>query len=836
MRVVSRAFVQLTPDLHRACREALVLTTTERLRRNLILAYNNARQRAGDRAWATPDVRTLENYLANLHVERAALDPGLPALLSQEAEFHLFRTTAPRDGSALVALAQQAWNLCQQWSIPISQPGFGRTENGRVFLDWMERLRRRLDGEGLITRAELAGRQDLMTKAPELACLAFERLPRALSGWLDRQAAAGCRIRVLEAASGEASHINRTAFDTPEEELAAVAQWARQLLDRDSGDLHIGIVIPDLGSRHARVLRQFVAELDPVFESGTDGLLDIGGGAPLGDQPVWQGARNWLRLCFESLPAAAARRALNDAFLDLPAVDQLPASFPPVVDLRTMDRSLDLPDLRRLLGLVPVPGLRPLGDWLDNFDVLLDRAGWTGRQAGSVQYQAWQEIRRRMAALRVAADGRRLTAGEALAVLDQLLDGTTFAPERPPATIQVMGYLETTGLHFSHLWVTGLDDQSWPQLPMLNPFVPAALRRHHGVARTTPEAEADFAADRLRQWCASADVLIVSHARLSMESERRASPLIRGYPEATLLDLEPRRAHQEFRHRHGRLEQIQDFQGAALAAGRQRGGTGRIRDQAICPMRGYAIHRLGLTEARLPHGLPDALDRGTLIHEALHRLYEPCLERGVPPSALTTEDFERAADRALVRHYDRFPAAFKARERRRLVALLSVWNGLECERSGSTIAALELDVTAEFEELGLRLRIDRLDRIDDALFVIDYKTGRVGYRLNHDRLIDPQLPIYALTHPEIRGVLYAEVDEQQPRLRGISANEVEPAVVEPPAGGSWPHQLERWQRQLDTLTGEIRQGLATVTPHTTLACQTCHLNAFCRIGWEGGEE
>ena len=242
-----------------------------------------------------------------------------------------------------------------------------------------------------------------------------------------------------------------------------------------------------------------------------------------------------------------------------------------------------------------------------------------------------------------------------------------------------------------------------------------------------------------------------------------------------------------------------------------------------------AVHRLHLDETRTPHGLPDALDRGTLVHEALHRLYEICREGTRSPSELTQEDLEHAADRALVRHYARFPVPFKTRERHRLVSLLAAWNALECEREGVAIEALELDTHAEFDQIGLRLRIDRMDRIQGDLVVIDYKTGPVGNRLNHDRLIDPQLPLYALSNADIRGVLYAQVDEQQPRLKGIAAMDLNHRGIEPPIGGSWEAQLDRWRGQIDTLTREVREGMASVTPYGQAACQTCHLQSFCRI-------
>jgi len=359
-----------------------------------------------------------------------------------------------------------------------------------------------------------------------------------------------------------------------------------------------------------------------------------------------------------------------------------------------------------------------------------------------------------------------------------------------------------------------------------------SLLKVHDVPRTTPEGEAAFAAERLQQWQTSADRLLVSHVRHVQESERRPSPLIRGIPSETLLDLYPGRPHPGFEHQPDQLEALDDHHGLPLPAGTHRGGTGRIRDQAACPFRGYAIHRLGLKETRLPQGLPDALDRGTLIHEALHRLYENARSDGQTPAGLDETRFAQAADQALARHYARFPLPFRRRERERLIVLLAAWNRLEAQREDVTIEALELGLSTDFGGIGLNLRIDRIDRLGDAHIVIDYKTGRIGHQLGHDRLLEPQLPLYALTDESVQGVLYAEVDETRPRLRGIAAMELDRASLDAPAGGSWEAQRSRWQAQVDTLTEEIRTGFATVTPYDKRACQRCHLQWVCRIGSE----
>lgn len=823
------AFVHLHPELEDAVDRALVLTTTERLRRNLIRAYNEAKLAAGQTAWPTPRVLTIGTYLGSLYRSLRRANPDLPVLIGAEAEYALFRATAPANAAELVPLAQEAWNLCHQWGIPIDAAAFSSSENGLTFANWSERLARRLKAENAITRAELIALPELRAQETRIGCLAFEQVPSAITGWLQRQTAE--LIHLSPAAPAERSATAfRTSFDTAEDELAAVSHWARRLLEQYPDSARIGIVVPDLGSRYDAVLRQFTAELDPLLAAGTHGLLDIGGGTPLRAQSIWQPARDWLALCFDRLAVDRARSCLNSPYLSLPRLPVLPANLAPRLSLLQLDRQLELPGLDPEI-LASVRELRgseqPLGGWIDSFRDVLERAGWTGKQAGSIQFQAWQEIDARLDGLKRWADERLLSSQDALQQLDQFLGSVTFAPERPPASIQIMGYLESTGLDFSHLWVTGLDDESWPRLPTLNPFVPVRLLKQHRLPRTTPEQEADFARLRLEQWRASTDLLIVSHVRHMEESERRPSALIRQLP--ALERLEDHRPHPGFSYRPGQLETLADSHGLPLEPGSHRGGTGRIRDQATCPFRGYAVHRLGLKETRQPRGLPDALDRGTLIHEALHRLYENAAGDGLGAAELGTVQFGQAADQALARHYGRFPAAFRARERERLIGLLGAWNRLEARREDVSIEDLELGLQAEFGGIGLNLRIDRIDRIGEAHLVIDYKTGRIGNRLTHERLLDPQLPLYALTNESVQGVLYAEIDEERPRLKGIAAMELDQANLEPPADGSWSAQRARWQQQIDTLTDEIRSGLASVTPYDRRACQLCHLQSLCRV-------
>ena len=134
------AFVHLYPELEAAIDQSLVLTTTERLRRNLIRAYNDAKLAAGRTAWPTPRVLTIGTYLSLRYRSLRRANPELPALIGAEAEYTLFRSTAPAGAANLVPLAQEAWTLCHQWGIPIEAAGFHVTENGLTFAEWCERL------------------------------------------------------------------------------------------------------------------------------------------------------------------------------------------------------------------------------------------------------------------------------------------------------------------------------------------------------------------------------------------------------------------------------------------------------------------------------------------------------------------------------------------------------------------------------------------------------------------------------------------------------------------------------------------------------------------------
>lgn len=869
-----------------------MLTPTERLRRNLNRAYDDYQLELGHSAWRTANVRSVDGYLRTRYARLRGRDPALPHLLSQEAEFLAFQQSAPDGAEALTTYAMDAWRLCHQWQIPIDEQSLSITDNARTFLSWSRALRRMLRDCGAITQAELADHPALRepTAEREIYCHSFENTPTAVQNWLTDLASAGvrihhssvpdprsrptqldvCRTQPLDFETHRLGRETlRLEFETPEAELNAVAQFARSLLlragtgagetgggasktgggaDRTGGDvgkadpeeLRIGIVIPDLAQRYSAVVRQFTAELDPLpaAERSNDAPFDIGAGMAVAEQPIWRVAADYLGLCYGTIATPAARRLLNSRYLALPEIGDWPDTLAESCTLADLVAASNNDSLRSLSANLPGSRIRPFGEWATVFEGVLLTAGWTGAAAGSHQYQAYQQIRGHLDACRSSTQPQ--SASDALETLQRLFATLTYAPERQPAPIQIMGYLETTGLDFTHLWVTGLDDQSWPRPARVNPFIPVAVQLQAQIPRVTADQELTFARQRLEHWRRSSEHFIVSHARFEGESQCMPSPLIAVIAESSLNDLQPARAHPFWESRSGMLESYIDDHGSPIELGHRRGGTGLIRDQAQCPFRGWAIHRLGLREVRAPHALPDALDRGIVIHEALHRLYLDAHQQPRNPETITADDIEPAVTAALNTSYRRFPELFRSRERVRLSSLLESWLQLDLARGSLVVVGLEVAQEVVLQGIRLNLRIDRIDRIEQrenngSLVVVDYKSGVVSTRLTHSsdkaRLIDPQLPIYACSNPHIRGVLYAQVNETKMRLSGVADPQLSlgPARLQTPLDGDWDKQLDRWREQLYGLVDEIKNGYAAVSPASSQICRNCHLQDFCRL-------
>ena len=188
---------------------------------------------------------------------------------------------------------------------------------------------------------------------------------------------------------------------------------------------------------------------------------------------------------------------------------------------------------------------------------------------------------------------------------------------------------------------------------------------------------------------------------------------------------------------------------------------------------------------------------------------------------------------------------FLALERQRTIEVLTEWLALESTRKPFHVVGHQFQVEVSLGGLSLRGRLDRLDEIDDAHVVIDYKTGGSitvsAWQVPRPRM--PQLPFYALAMLQqkfnLAGVSFAVVRKGESASRAICAKKIccrartrqaqlrwAWVSMSTPRDGrkNWsasPHRLSKAMRRL------IRRFRRE---EAARACEHCHLASLCRIG------
>lgn len=256
-----------------------------------------------------------------------------------------------------------------------------------------------------------------------------------------------------------------------------------------------------------------------------------------------------------------------------------------------------------------------------------------------------------------------------------------------------------------------------------------------------------------------------------------------------------------------------------------------MQDQAECPFKAYARHRLGLQPVESSSHFPDAALRGMLLHDCLARLLSE-YPSGETLAAATDEDLRSICGHVLAAQAPTLPQLFAEHEITRLARDLRAWIRFEMDRPTFKARELEQEHRISLGRSEFSIRVDRIDDVGDFQLIIDYKTS-ASTRLS-DVTASPlravQLPLYSALHEEVGGVYYATIREGGCRVQGVA----DPACALPGArtaspAGDWDTQRRVWQQDLQRLAESFEAGDARVAPLPG-SCDHCHLSSFCRIG------
>jgi probable DNA repair protein len=825
-----------------------VVTPNARLARALLADFDDYQIARGLTSWEAADILPFGAFVERLW-EGALYSPigemggeSLPLLLTPAQEQHLWEAILA--DSDLIAVSQaaaqcrDAWRLVHQWRIPAAQGN----EDAAAFAAWSREYQRKTRGD--VDAARLA---DLMApylgrvKAPKLlVAYGFDLVPPQTQAFFAHLPTELCAPEPIAGSSAKCS------FPTAARELEAAAQWARTRLEQ--GRKRIGVVMPDLQKRRSEVVRVFSRVLQPGYNlpaaKQAPMPFNVSLGLPLSAYPLVDAALSLIALSHGEVDFPVASQLIRSPFLGGAETEVSRRAILDARLRRDAEATLTLPKL--IAQLEKSSQLRAYlekafeisrstpdspGDWARHFSALLDAAGFPGERAlDSAEFQTRAKLHEALGELtRLERIAPRFSFADALSFLRRHCDATLFQPESQEAPIQVLGLLESRGLRFDCLWISGLIDDAWPLAASPNPFVPIRQQKQAGVPEASAEASLELDRRITSDWQHAAAEVVFSYPLKEKDHDLAPSPLIADIPQKWVtVSHFPR--YRDLLIATSKLESFEDWRAPPVAEKKIRGGTRVLADQAACPFRAFAKWRLSAEALEEPAPGLDARDRGKLLHILMKELWEQ-LRGSAALGSDVAKEINRAADVA-VKELG-LQGRFAELERERLAKLAREWLEVESVRAPFQVSSIEEKRTLSVAGLEFQSRIDRMDKLASGGFaLIDYKTGNVGNPKDWHgpRPDDPQLPLYAAAAPEeLAAVVFARLKTGEMRFLGYSrAPNLLPKVTVNPA--PWPKLLEEWKRDTEALGVAFAAGDAHVDPKEDLkTCRLCELQTLCRV-------
>lgn len=769
-----------------------------------------------------------------------------PVLLSTLQQRHLWRQilTNSSDFSCNEGLVHEihtAWTRCRLWQIEIDDSAFMHTPQTRQFQEWQKQMLQALGRLDAITEEQLVEYvlhyPDVLNHNPVIWVCFDDYTPqqRRLQQGFDTQN----RQQFYYDLPPEPINTQRFAANDLQEERLQMIDWLKCRLA--AGDSRIGVVIPDLQTQY-RPLQRFMQR----HLSHDQFSLSLG--KPLIDYPLVTHALAWLgldkgvtnnhqtRLLLHSPYLSGGKLELlarSQAMYDSKMLREADIPFDNLLE----EFNLSTPKLAKLMdNLTCYPERATVQIWIEHFKTRLSTLGFPGEYPlNSATYQCFQRFMGIFDELQQLAVISPVMSKQAvLEALHDLAKSTIFQTRKATTPIQILGFLEASGCIFDSVWVSGLTDQCLPQKTRLSAFIPLDLQRDYEMPHAVAARELQFAQQLLHRLQHGSQQSVFSYPCLTGDMPNLPCPLITDLPVFTANTL-------QLTVEKSPLVRIETEYVLPLSESETiSGGTTLLANQAKCPFRAFAAHRLhAQSESMLSTG-PDASERGQIVHRIMELVWKQ-IESQHHLNSMTTKDLDILIDAAIHQtltpyiktrqlSFSRLVQEVEITRLRRLVWACLVW---EKQRPAFVIEALEKTFTINLAGIDFRVRIDRLDKLlmSNEKWVIDYKSSiPVNKPWNEERPEAPQLLLYALLDESINALLFIQLKAGRLTCNGISE---EASIIKGINGlkknEHWSDQREQWQQQLTNLAGEFRDGYCQPQPNRASTCSFCEFSNLCRI-------
>jgi ATP-dependent helicase/nuclease subunit B len=868
-------FAQLTE-------KSVVITVNRRLANHLLYAYQQWQIAQGNTTWHQPEFLPLSCWLEEYWQQSfdAGLLPPLQLISDPQVEI-IWQNIIQRHANDTPLLqpritAQQviqAWSLIQQWGIALSTLRSDHPDHA-AFHTWAQAYQAYCEQQQYIDKhALLPHLQHIASHHPcpwqNIFLLGFDDMPPQVKQLFNQLENLSCRVTFLTPKT-TVENIQRIACNDWADEISLVAHWAKQRLDENPKQT-IGIVVPQLEAQRDTIARIFTDVLAPqqalALTQDYDTLpFNISLGESLTTFPLIFAALQILNLNQKRIPVDTLSYILRSPFIaeaetqcapyallnaELHALQQSALPLQTIIQLAKKYSTTLAERLEHFLKLCTHKA-HSISTWKKIFTQQLQCLGFPGeRSLNSMEYQQlqrWQALLHEYQELCQFIAPQSFTS--AYQYLLHLAQHSKFQAKSPPSSIQIIGVLESAGLLFDHLWVMGMDNQTWPASPQPNAFLPASLQHQQQMPHASAQRELAYAQQITQRLMQSSTQVIFSYHQLEADRELSASALISTLTEITSQQLVPKRTanlEQQVYQQCAQETFVDEFGPALRETEKVRGGSSIFKEQAACPFRAFSKLRLQantLEQAQL--GL-SMIARGSNLHLALKIIWsqlktQTALQQcgDAELSSLIQQAATQAIAPSLAQHSNTLNKRFQQLEIERLTKLLHAWLRLEKERAYFEVVATEQSFNPTFANLPIHLQVDRIDRLQNGDYVIiDYKTGKTNIaNWFGERLAEPQLPLYCITgETDYTAIAFAEIRADSLQFKGIgdeccfaqgvisiAEQKYVAHVVE------WQQLQQLWEQHLTQLAEQFAQGYAKVDPQDIHKdCRYCDLPMFCRI-------
>lgn len=866
----------------------LTLTVNSRLARWLLLQHHGKQKRAGRKAWDTPEILPLSAWTQRAWLQSWPKNYILSDLQSNKLWEEIIRRDPQTRSLKLLRLqgvaelASKAYALIQEYRLTRSLGVYPATEETGSFQRWLGLYERRLNILGALDPASvmdevLRGMQEDKIPAPDKIVLAgFEEVTPQLQDWLTFLQENNAPVKFEPPLPdnsptplidfGENRTVRAVEFKDRKQEVLSCVRWVRCHFELRKT---VGIVVPEMNEYRALLKRELAAELTPDsvypwINKETPYNISLGG--PLSEEPVIQIALKFLSIENETvtLPQFSEAAASlfffsgqkeSDAIAALALklgkqgrinirLDQLletikPESTPHLASFIKVWRQT----LQRGAGKTPT-------QWAVFFSSILREIGWPAN-AGNLtdrEYQAhqkWKECLDEFSTLDLLLGS--ITRPEAAKTLNQIIEKEPFQIKTREQPIQVVGLLESAGMQFDRLWVLGCHADILPSPPAPNPFLALEIQKKYGIPHSSAQRELDFAEKTLKRLLTSSREIIFSSPMTHDNAELKPSPLLTPFSSSFEEPLESHRIKDLFAGETP-MEILLDPHVTALSPHQTRfylrkeitGGYAVLKNQAECPFRAFANHRLHVDPIELPEIDFHSRERGILVHKVLEIFWREVKSRSALQSLKDRGQLKNKIDECAQKAFGEFSGQFGNQsqfltlEHQRVIQLLTQWMDNELLRGDFEVVWEEKNETVRLGDLKLKLRVDRIDKTANGeTLIIDYKTGSV--MTNHwlgERILEPQLPLYTLATPP-DAIAFAQLKKGELKWRAAfeptaSLQGLKPVTIKPHT--SWSELLDDWRENLTAIAEEFLQGQTRVDPIKNEAtCKNCGLETLCRV-------